>query len=45
MTLEPLKGVIENKFNRTDLSKIMSGISITSIYYNFKWLTILSIIL
>ena len=53
MTLGPLKGVIENKFNRSDLSKIMSGIIpqiifgllVTSIYYNFKWLTILSVIL
>ena len=53
MTLGPLKGVIENKFNRSDLSKIMSGIIpqiifgllVSSIYYNFKWLTILSIIL
>ena len=53
MALGPLKGVIENKCNRSDLSKIMSGIIpqiifgllITSIYYNFKWLTLLSIIL
>ena len=53
MTLGPLKGVIDNKFNRSDLGKIMSGIVpqiifgllVTSIYYNFKWLTILSVIL